>query len=298
MRVLACPGQGSQSQGFLTPWLEALPDLERRLNPLSQECDLDLVTLGTVADEAEIKDTSNAQPLIVASSISIARELFGDDLSGFDGVVGHSVGEFAAAALSGVISDADAIALVGVRARAMARASAITQTSMAALIGVDLESAEAAAAVAGLQIANYNGAGQFVLAGEREGIAKLVATPPAGARAIELKVAGAFHTRYMEPAIRDLESAAARITPADPQLHTWSNADGQALVSGREVLARLVSQVANPVRFDLCLNSLADCTEFVELPPAGALSGLAKRSLSASVIALKSPADLSKVGAQ
>jgi [acyl-carrier-protein] S-malonyltransferase len=298
VRVLACPGQGSQSAGFLQPWLAELPGLRSRLDLLSQASGIDLIELGTVADEATIKGTANAQPLIVGASIAIARELFGEEIAGFEGVVGHSVGEFAAAALAGVLSDSEAMSLVSTRARAMARASALEPTSMAAVIGLEQEAAEHAASQMGLTVANYNGGGQFVVAGRSGAIAALVANPPAGSRIIELKVAGAFHTEFMAPAVGELELAAAQVSPADPRLTLWSNKDGQRLTSGQEALGRLVSQVASPVRFDLCLASLGDCTEFVELPPAGALSGLAKRSLSASVVALKNPADVSKVGAQ
>lgn len=298
MRVLACPGQGSQSAGFLQPWLAELPGLGARLELLSQASGIDLIAMGSVADETTIKDTANAQPLIVGASIAIARELFGEEIAGFTGVVGHSVGEFAAAALAGVLSDSEALSLVSTRARAMARASALEPTSMAAIIGLEQEAVELAASQVGLTVANYNGGGQFVVAGGSEAIATLVANPPAGSRVIELKVAGAFHTKFMAPAVAELEQAAAQVAPSDPRLALWSNKDGQRLISGLEVLDRLVTQVASPVRFDLCLASLGDCTEFIELPPAGALSGLAKRSLSASVLALKNPADVSKVGAQ
>jgi [acyl-carrier-protein] S-malonyltransferase len=298
VRVLACPGQGSQTAGFLVPWLAELDGLDERLAALSQACGLDLVELGTVADENTIKDTAKAQPLIVGSSIAIARELFGESISGFDGVLGHSVGEFAASALAGVLTDNEAMRLVAIRAEAMARASALEPTSMAAVIGLDLEAAESAAAKVGLTIANYNGGGQFVVAGRSAAIFELVASPPVGSRVIELKVAGAFHTAFMASAMGELELAASVVSPSDPRLSLWSNKDGQQLLNGQEALARLVSQVASPVRFDLCLDSLAECGEFVELPPAGALSGLAKRTLSASVIALKNPADVSKVGTQ
>lgn len=297
MRVLACPGQGSQSAGFLAPWLDGLPGLAKRLAGLSAACNLDLISLGVNAGETEIRDTAKAQPLIVGSSVAIARELFGEELENFQGVVGHSVGEFTAAALAGVISDEEAMELVAVRALAMARASDLEETSMAALIGLDLAAAEAAASAAELEIANYNGAGQFVLAGKTEAIESLIATPPEGARVVGLKVAGAFHTEFMRSAVAEVAAAAAKLSANDPRLATWSNRDGTLMPSGAEVVARLVTQVASPVRFDLCLESIAACEEFVELPPAGALSGLAKRALSANVLALRNPTDHSRIGA-
>jgi [acyl-carrier-protein] S-malonyltransferase len=298
VRILACPGQGSQTEGFLTPWLDEFSGLSGRLTALSEAAAVDLIELGTNASETLIKDTANAQPLIVAASIAIAREVFGDHLAGIDGVLGHSVGEFAAAALSGVITDAQALELVSVRARAMATASALEATSMAAVIGLSEAEVDAAATAAGVQIANYNGGGQFVVAGKKSLIEALVAAPPAGGRVIELKVAGAFHTDFMSSAVSTLAAAAEAVTPESPRIATWSNRDGARLDSGVEVLTGLVSQVASPVRFDLCLESVAHCTDFIELPPAGALAGLAKRQIPANVVALRTPADLSKIGAK
>lgn len=295
MRILACPGQGSQSEGFLSSWIEEVPDFKEQLAQLAAASGLDLIELGTTATEETIKDTANAQPLIVAASIAAARCLFGSGLDGVDGLVGHSVGEFAAAALAGVISDQQAMQLVTVRARAMAVASRATPSSMAAVIGLDLAAAEAAAAAAGLEIANYNGGGQFVVAGATPAIEALVASPPAGSRVIQLKVAGAFHTSFMSAAVAELELAAAEVTANDPILKIWSNKDGQELTDGAELLSRLVSQVASPVRFDLNLASLASAQSFIELPPAGALAGLAKRELNCEIIALRNPADFAKL---
>jgi [acyl-carrier-protein] S-malonyltransferase len=295
MRILACPGQGSQSEGFLSSWIEEVPDFKEQLAQLAAASGLDLIELGTTATEETIKDTANAQPLIVAASIAAARCLFGSGLDGVDGLVGHSVGEFAAAALAGVISDQQAMQLVTVRARAMAVASRATPSSMAAVIGLDLAAAEAAAAAAGLEIANYNGGGQFVVAGATPAIEALVASPPAGSRVIQLKVAGAFHTSFMSAAVAELELAAAEVTANDPILKIWSNKDGQELTDGAELLSRLVSQVASPVRFDLNLASLESAQSFIELPPAGALAGLAKRELNCEIIALRNPADFAKL---
>ena len=296
MRILACPGQGSQSESFLSPWIHDVPGFEEQLARLAEASGLDLIELGTAATEETIKDTANAQPLIVAAAIAAARSLFGHKLDGVDGLVGHSVGEFAAAALAGVITDQQAMRLGSVRARAMAGASRATPSSMAAVIGLDLAAAEAAAAAASLEIANYNGGGQFVVAGATPAIEAMVTSPPAGARVIQLKVAGAFHTSFMRAAVAELEAAASEINPSDPMLKIWSNKDGQKLTDGAEVLSRLVSQVASPVRFDLNLAALAACDSFIELPPAGALAGLAKRELNCEIIALRNPADFAKLG--
>lgn len=297
MRILMCPGQGSQSEGFLNEWFSNVPGFKQKIVDLGEAAGKDLVRLGTTASEDEIKATENAQPLIVAASIAAARTAL--DLSDFDGVVGHSVGEFAAAAISGVLFDEDAMKLVAVRANAMAEAAKLEETSMAAILGGEQEGVLAALAELGLSAANYNGAGQIVAAGSKAAIAQLVATPPEKARVIELKVAGAFHTHFMQPAVDKLSEAAAQVSANTPQKKLWSNVDGSLVSSGEQFLASLVSQVSNPVRWDLCMATMDQLSATViELPPAGALAGLAKRGMpNSAAVALKNPADLEKIGA-
>ena len=295
MLIYACPGQGSQSEGFLEPWIESYPSLIQKLSQLSDACGRDLIRLGTQASEEEIRDTANAQRLIVGASIAIARTCLAEKSP--DGVVGHSVGEFAAAAIAGVITDEEAIELVGIRADAMARAAAMEQTSMAAVLGGD--EAEVLAKIENLDLepANYNGASQIVAAGLKSQIAKLVADPPEKAKVIELKVAGAFHTRFMQSAVDEVRSAAAKLTPSNPKLKLWSNADGALVESGQDFLESRVSQIARPVRWDKCMASLnSEGVLVIELPPAGALAGLIKRGApQASAVALRSVSDLEKV---
>lgn len=297
MRILMCPGQGSQSEGFLKDWFENVPGFEAKIVELAQAAGKDLVRLGTSAVEDEIKATENAQPLIVAASISAARTAI--DLSRVSGVVGHSVGEFAAAAIAGVISDADAMRLVSVRANAMAEAAKLASTSMAAVLGGEESAVLQTLDDLGLSAANYNGAGQIVAAGAKEAITALVANPPEKARVIELKVAGAFHTEFMKPAVEALALEAVKVAVNDPSLRLWSNVDGGEVESGSSFLASLVSQVSNPVRWDLCMLSMDSHSPVViELPPAGALAGLAKRGMpNSTAIALKSSIDLEKIGA-
>jgi [acyl-carrier-protein] S-malonyltransferase len=295
MRIIACPGQGSQTAGFLYPWLSEVTGFRTEMEKLSLASDLDLVSLGTKADDAEIKNTAIAQPLIVASSIAAYRALFRD--SPVAGVLGHSVGEFAAAAIAGVISDELAIRLVAIRARAMAMAAAEHPTSMAAILGGDPTEVILVVGELGLEIANHNGAGQLVAAGDKSKIATLVASPPAKTRVIELKVAGAFHTNYMDAARLELKEAVAQVAVTDPIMKLWSNVDGQLCGSGQSFIDSLVSQVTAPVRWDLCMANLPeDNFDFVELPPAGALTGLVKRAVpNANPIALKVPTDFERV---
>jgi [acyl-carrier-protein] S-malonyltransferase len=308
LAVLA-PGQGAQKPGMLTDWLE-LPGAESFFRWAGAIAGADLLELGTTGDAEAIKDTAVTQPLVVAMSLFIARELGGlpgpvahTPQAGRDVVItGHSVGELTAAALAGVLSVEAAIALTAVRGRAMAAACAQTPTGMSAVLGGDPEEVAAKLAEHGLVAANMNGGGQVVAAGPLDGLAALKADPPAKARIMPLSVAGAFHTEYMAPARAELEGLVGGLRPADPSRLLLSNADGAAVPSGAEALARLVSQVTSPVRFDACLDTMRELgvTAVIELPPAGALAGLAKRQWKGAdveILAVSSPADLDRARA-
>ncbi|RAO62230.1 [Acyl-carrier-protein] S-malonyltransferase [Micromonospora saelicesensis] len=294
MLAVLSPGQGSQKPGFLTPWLD-LPGTEARLRDWSALAGVDLLHLGTAADADEIKDTARTQPLLVAAALLAAEHLPLDDVAL---TAGHSVGELGAAALAGVLSADAAITLAGVRGREMAAACALEPTGMAAVLGGDPDEVIAAIEANGLYPANRNGAGQIVAAGALDGLDKLAAAPPARTRIIRLQVAGAFHTPYMAPAETALAAEAAGITPADPVRTLLSNLDGTAVDDGAAMVQRLVRQVTAPVRWDLCMRTLADLgvTGVIELPPAGTLAGLVKRELKGDgapeIVTLNTPDDL------
>ncbi|MEU9029268.1 ACP S-malonyltransferase [Streptomyces sp. NPDC048383] len=298
MLVLVAPGQGAQTPGFLTPWLE-LPGAADRVAGWSDAIGLDLAHYGTKADADEIRDTAVAQPLLVAAGLLSASALGAS--SAFGAVAGHSVGEITAAAVAGVLSDADALSFVRTRGLGMADAAAVTETGMAAVLGGDQDVVVAHLEKLGLTPANINGAGQIVAAGTAEQIAALVDEKPEGSmKVVALKVAGAFHTHHMAPAVAELEKAAQALTPADPVLKYVSNRDGLVIDSGADVVARLVGQVANPVRWDLCMETFASLgvSGIVELCPGGTLTGLAKRALKGvPSVALKTPDDLEKAAA-
>ncbi|MFC0504115.1 acyltransferase domain-containing protein [Micromonospora costi] len=294
MLAVLSPGQGSQKPGFLTPWLD-LPGAEARLRWWSALAGVDLVHLGTVAGADEIKDTARTQPLLVAAALLAAEQLPMHDVAV---TAGHSVGELGATALAGVLPAESAITLAGVRGREMAAACALEPTGMAAVLGGDPDEVLAAIEAHGLHPANRNGAGQVVAAGAVDNLDKLAAEPPARARIIRLQVAGAFHTPYMAPAEAALAAVAGGITPADPSRILLSNLDGAAVNHGREMVQRLVRQVTAPVRWDLCMRTLADLgvTGVIELPPAGTLAGLVKRELKGAaapeIVTLNTPDDL------
>lgn len=297
MKIVVAPGQGSQTPGFLAPWLKDVSGFRSALEHYSDVVGLDLVELGTNGSEDEIKDTAVAQPLIVAASLAAFRTQL-KDIS-FDAVAGHSVGEFTAAAIAGVLSDAQALVMVSTRAIAMAKAAAEVPSSMAAVLGGEAVDINAKLEALSLLSANYNGAGQVVVAGPKAAILQLVANPPEKARVIELKVAGAFHTPFMESARLELAELRATLRGQPPQLSLYSNQAGQLVDDGEKFLDLLVSQVTNPVRWDKVMIALQGSNaEVIELPPAGALSGLLKRGVEdCRAIPLRIPQDFEKVEA-
>ena len=289
MLAIIAPGQGSQTPGMLSPWLE-----DSKLRAMAQEISdaigLDVARLGTTADADEIKDTTNAQPLIVAAGLLSSHALAADGRFAF--VAGHSVGEITAAAIAEVLTPVDAMKLVRTRGVEMAKAAGITPAGMAAVLGGDRSVVLRAIADLGLVAANDNGGGQIVAAGDLDAIAQLA---PEGARVRPLAVAGAFHTAFMQPAVEPLRALAATMSPTPPTVGVLSNKDGGVINDGAEILARIVNQIANPVRWDLCMETFVSLgvTGVIEVAPAGTLVGLIKRAApSIEQFALKSPDDL------
>jgi [acyl-carrier-protein] S-malonyltransferase len=287
--IFTAPGQGAQTPGFLSPWLE-IPGLAEQLGAWSELAGRDLIRLGTSGSAEEITDTAVAQPLLVASAIAVAG-LLGEP----DAAAGHSVGELAAGAIAGVLTAADAIRLTRVRGESMAAACDAEATGMTAVLGGVESVVLAAIAEAGLTPANINAAGQIVAGGTLEQLADFAANPPAGARLRPLRVAGAFHTKHMAPAVDALVTAAAGVAVHDPVVTLLSNRDGAVVTSGPAWVERIVHQVANPVRWDLCMATMSDInvTALIELVPGGTLTGMAKRALpGVELLALKTPDQL------
>jgi [acyl-carrier-protein] S-malonyltransferase len=278
---------------MLTPWLEIEPVAEQ-LRWAAAITGLDLVGVGTTGDDEAVRDTANAQPLLVALALAVAGATTTGD-AGPSVVAGHSVGEFAAAALSGALTAEVALVLVRERGALMAAASRRAPTGMSAVLGGDADDVQRTLGRLDLIAANVNGAGQVVAAGRLDALGRLAALPPEGARVRSLSVAGAFHTPFMETARAGLADRASAAPYADPTRLVISNADGAVVNDGRELLRRLVAQVASPVRWDLCMQTMHDLgvTAVIELPPAGTLTGLIRRTMpSVETVAIKSPADL------
>ncbi len=294
MIALLAPGQGSQTPGMLADWLE-LPGAAAQLTRWSEISGLDLATLGTTATAEEITDTAVTQPLVVATTLLAYSELAKRGVPSTTVVAGHSVGEIAAYAIAGVISPDDAVKLAAVRGSEMAKACAAEPTGMSAVLGGD--EAEVLARLEALELipANRNAVGQIVAAGAVAALEKLAEDPPAKARVRQLATAGAFHTHYMSSALDGYAAAAAEMEVADPTTMLLSNVDGQPVASGRDAMEKLVAQLTRPVRWDLCTETMRklDATAIVEFPPAGALTGIAKRELrGVAMHPIKTPADL------
>ena len=283
---------------MLSPWLE-LPGTAEKMASWSTVSGLDLARLGTTASAEEITDTAVTQPLVVAATLLAHQELTrrgvladaGDDLL----VAGHSVGEIAAYAIAGVISADDAVALAATRGAEMAKACADEPTGMSAVLGGD--EAEVLARLEQLDLvpANRNAAGQIVAAGRLSALDKLAEDPPAKARVRALGVAGAFHTEFMASALDGYAAAVENVATAEPTAVLLSNRDGQPVSSAADAIEKLVAQLIRPVRWDLCSETLRqrNVKAVVEFPPAGALSGIAKRELrGVPTHAVKTPADL------
>jgi [acyl-carrier-protein] S-malonyltransferase len=294
--IVVAPGQGSQTPGMLTEWLE-LPEFASVIELANSATNIDIKAAGTTADAETIKNTAVAQPLIVAAGIASYRAATaaGVELNQASAFAGHSVGEFTAAAIAGVLTDSDALAVVAKRGQAMAAAAAIEATGMVAVMGGDREAVVAQLAEHNLVPANENGANQIVAAGRISDIEALLAAAPAGLRLIQLQVAGAFHTQFMQSAQSEVAAALAKVTANDSKISLISNRDAEAINNGIEISSRLVSQITNPVRWDLCMDKFEKLgvTGIVELFPGGTLTGIAKRALKGvELFPLKSPAEL------
>jgi [acyl-carrier-protein] S-malonyltransferase len=296
--ALTCPGQGAQAPGFFKPWLE-IESFKSEIEKYSTILDMDLVHFGTEADADQIKDTKIAQPLIVAASMASHAALIDalKDSSFIQGVAGHSVGEIAAANIAGVFDTEAALKFVKARGEQMAIAASLEASSMAAVVGGEQDVVLQQLSNLGLFAANYNGKGQIVAAGYSSKIQELIGSPPAGTRVVGLAVAGAFHTSFMESAKVALASLAVSISCQDPKLLIWSNNGGVSVSNGDKFLDLLIKQVANPVRWDLTMDSMVSdgVSAVIELLPGGTLTGIAKRAMpGVATLALKSPEDLEK----
>jgi [acyl-carrier-protein] S-malonyltransferase len=286
MLAFTFPGQGSQRPGMGRPWADH--ESWELVDEASQVAERDVARLLLDADADELRDTRNAQLTTFVSSLIVldAVERLGVEPSY---CAGHSLGEYTALTATGALGFDDGVRLVSERADAMHDAGHDNPGTMAAVLGLDDDLVEVACrrADADVWVANFNAAGQVVIAGSPEGVAaaSVIAKELGAKKVMPLQVSGAFHTPFMSPARDRLRKAIAEASPRDTDVPVVSNVDA---------LAQLIS----PVRWKHCLLTLAalGVTEFVELGPGGVLTGMAKRTVeNARTMSVSTPEELDKL---
>ena len=284
MTISLFSGQGSQYEGMGKDIAEAMPELLSVYETGSDILGIDLKELCFSAPIEELSRTINSQPAIMATSIVCLKAAQSKGFT-FDGVAGHSLGEYAAMYASGMISLEDAFRLIKARAAAMEEATSSAKGSMAAVLKITPEEVEKVCSEAKEYVVpvNYNSPLQTVIAGTPEGIAE-VCEVFAGmkARCMELKVAGAFHSKLMQPAADKFFETAKTITFKAPQVKYYSNLTGGELTDFSDMPSILAKHIASPVRFtsELYAMQAAGADKFVEFGPGKTLTGLVKKTLT------------------
>jgi len=288
------PGQGSQSAGMLSSWLQ-VDDSLNLIKQFSEICEIDLLELGTTADQSEVTATNNAQPLLASLAFLSAKNLTWEK---YQGIIfsGHSVGELSACSLAGFYSTQDAMQLVAVRGNAMAEAAMSSQaTGMSAVLGGKKEEVIEHIQKYNLVPANVNSEGQIIASGLLADLERLANNPPDSTKVRKLDVAGAFHSEFMKPAEVKLAQKFNQINLNEPGFRYISNKDGGVVTESSDLKNRLVSQISSPVRWDMCQATMKDhgVTGMLELAPGGVLTGIAKREMpGVELFAIKSPEDI------
>ena len=299
MLAFTFPGQGSQRPGMGRPWVDH--ESWELVDEASDVAGRDVGTLLLDADAEELKDTRNAQLTTFVSSLMVldAVERLGIEANF---CAGHSLGEYTALAATGALGFEEGVELVTERGAAMHDAGNEREGTMAAVLGLDDDQVAVACdlADADVWVANFNAPGQVVIAGSPRGVeaAGKHAKELGAKRVMSLQVSGAFHTSYMASARDRLRDAIAAADIRDAEIPVVSNVDGKPHDRGDEWTALLSAQLASPVRWKHCLQTLSSLgvVDFAELGPGGVLTGMAKRSVDgARTISVATPEDLDKL---
>ncbi len=287
------PGQGSQYAGMADPW--TTHEAGRAvLEKASAAIGRDLVA--DCRDESALSTTDFVQPALLACDVAAFRVLEAEGVS-FAGAAGHSLGEFAALVAAGALELVPAVEIVVVRGRAMQAAGDERPGTMSALLGIGAEQAveicDEARGDGVLLVANENSPRQVVISGSVEAVdrAERVAASRK-VRAVRLKVAGAFHSPLMQPAVAPLSEAIDRLELRAPRFPVAANVTGTLVADPAELRALLKRHVVSPVRWERCARALfsAGLTTFVEAGPGDVLTKLAKRAApGAAAVAIGSP---------
>lgn len=280
--ALLFAGQGAQEIGMGKDFAEALPTAKALFDRANAVLGYDLASICLNGPEAELTRTENAQPGIFLVSW-IALRMLKEQVPSlkFEATAGLSLGEFTALAAAGVMSFEDGLKIVRMRGRFMQEACEATQGTMAAIIGLDEGPTREVCTEAGAEVANLNCPGQIVISGEIAAVNKAceLAKTRGARKALQLTVAGAYHSRLMASAQPKLRSLLKEVPLHLPSVPVISNVTAKPHATAGEIAGRLVEQVIAPVRWEESMRYLLSqgFTRFIELGPGTALSGFMKR---------------------
>ncbi|CRK74098.1 Malonyl CoA-acyl carrier protein transacylase [Nereida ignava] len=308
-RAFIFPGQGAQTIGMGKALADAYPAARAVFEEVDTALGESLSTLIWEGDQQELTLTHNAQPALMATSIAAfkALETEGFDISDASFVAGHSLGEYSALAASGAISIADTARLLRTRGEAMQKAVPVGLGAMAALLGLDFETAQAVAkeaAEAGegevCQAANDNDPGQVVVSGHKAAVERAVeiAKEKGAKRAVLLPVSAPFHCALMQPAADVMADALARVDVSAPKVPLVANVLAEAVTDPARIRELLVEQVTGSVRWreSVAWMGAQGVTEMWEIGAGKALSGMVRRiNRDIACAAVGTPDDIAKL---
>ena len=279
------PGQGSQSVGMGSQLYDLSPSARSVFHEVDMALGRPLTKLVFNGPEDQLRDTMNAQPAIMAVSLATAMAM--EERLGPTGMpppafmAGHSLGEFTALAVAGVLEVGEAARLVQERGRLMQAACEQQPGGMAAVFGLDLDTIEEISRETGTYVSNINTAEQVVISGDLLAIAHALdlASARGAKRTVPLRVGGAFHSALMEPAKEGLVRAVSDVRFKDPRIPIVGNCTGEPLSTANEVKSEVISQISSCVQWKRSMDFMlgAGVARFIEIGPGRTLSGMAKR---------------------
>jgi [acyl-carrier-protein] S-malonyltransferase len=302
MIAFTFPGQGSQAIGMGRAFYEASAAAKRIVDEANDALGMDLRHMMFDGPEADLALTANTQPAVLTASVAAAAACAERGLTPAL-AAGHSLGEYSALVVAGALSLADAVRVVRRRGEFMQEAVPVGTGAMAAIMGVGLDVVEQVCADAGkgevVDVANVNSAQQIVIAGHKAAVERAVALVKdrGGRKSVLLPVSAPFHCALMSPAAERLAAELAKVAVRDPKIPVVRNVDGGVTRTAADVVPFLLRQVASPVRWTACVQTLAaeGARAFVEVGPGRVLTGLAKRIVEdVPAVSIEDPAGLDK----